>query len=57
MGPTLNIAAALNAYTLTDRATWTNFNNGQHLEILIAGDRRCSNVMPASSSIPTNGHA
>jgi tungstate transport system substrate-binding protein len=38
MGPTLNIAARMNAYTLTDRATWANFNNRQHLEILTAGD-------------------
>jgi len=38
MGPTLNIAAGMNAYTLTDRATWANFNNRQHLEILSAGD-------------------
>src|SRR6516164_7969383 len=38
MGPTLNIAAALNAYTLTDRATWANFRNRQDLEILAEGD-------------------
>ena len=31
MGPTLNIAAAMDAYTLTDRATWANFNNRQNL--------------------------
>jgi len=29
MGATLNTAAAINAYTLTDRATWANFKNGQ----------------------------
>src|SRR5262249_44844983 len=33
MGPTLNIAAAMSAYTLTDRATWANFKNRQGLEI------------------------
>ncbi len=38
MGPTLNIAAALDAYTLTDRATWANFRNRQDLEILTEGD-------------------
>ena len=38
MGPTLNIAAGMNAYTLTDRATWANFKNRQHLEILTEGD-------------------
>jgi tungstate transport system substrate-binding protein len=38
MGPTLNIAAGLGAYTLTDRATWANFRNRQNLEILVEGD-------------------
>jgi tungstate transport system substrate-binding protein len=38
MGPTLNSAAAMNAYTLTDRATWANFKNRQSLEILTQGD-------------------
>jgi tungstate transport system substrate-binding protein len=38
MGPTLNIAAGLDAYTLTDRATWGNFRNRQTLEILVEGD-------------------
>jgi tungstate transport system substrate-binding protein len=38
MGRTLNTAAAMNAYTLADRATWTYFNNRQHLEILTEGD-------------------
>jgi tungstate transport system substrate-binding protein len=38
MGATLNIAAAMNAYTLTDRATWSNFKNRQSLEILTEGD-------------------
>jgi tungstate transport system substrate-binding protein len=38
MGQTLNIAAAMNAYTLTDRATWANFKNRQSLEILTEGD-------------------
>ncbi len=38
MGPTLNIAAGMNAYTLTDRGTWANFKNRQGLEILTEGD-------------------
>ena len=38
MGPTLNIAAGMNAYTLTDRATWANFKNRQSLQILTEGD-------------------
>lgn len=38
MGPTLNLAAGLNAYVLADRATWANFKNRQSLEILSEGD-------------------
>jgi DNA-binding transcriptional ArsR family regulator len=38
MGATLNFAAAMNAYTLTERATWANFKNRQNLEILTEGD-------------------
>ena len=38
MGPTLNIAAAMNAYMLTDRATWADFKNRRSLEILTQGD-------------------
>lgn len=38
MGPTLNIAAGMDAYTLTDRATWANFKSRQNLEILTEGD-------------------
>src|SRR5262249_8203494 len=29
MGATLRLAAGMNAYTLTDLATWANFKNGQ----------------------------
>jgi tungstate transport system substrate-binding protein len=38
MGATLNIAAVMNAYALTDRATWANFKNRQNLEILVEED-------------------
>jgi tungstate transport system substrate-binding protein len=38
MGVTLNICAAMNAYTLTDRATWANFKNRRALVILTEGD-------------------
>jgi tungstate transport system substrate-binding protein len=37
MGPTLNSAAAMNAYTLSDRGTWLAFNNRQTLGILVQG--------------------
>jgi tungstate transport system substrate-binding protein len=38
MGPTLNLAAGLNAYVLADRGTWANFKNRQDLDILSSGD-------------------
>lgn len=38
MGPTLNTASGLGAYTLTDRGTWANFRNRGDLEILVEGD-------------------
>jgi tungstate transport system substrate-binding protein len=44
MGPTLNIAAGLDAYVLTDRATWANFKNRQNLAILAEGDAALFNL-------------
>jgi tungstate transport system substrate-binding protein len=38
MDATLKIAAALDAYTLADRATWANYKNRRNLEILTGGD-------------------
>jgi tungstate transport system substrate-binding protein len=38
MGTTLNTAAGLEAYTLTDRATWATFSNRGDLELLVEGD-------------------
>jgi tungstate transport system substrate-binding protein len=38
MGPTLNSAAAMNAYVLADRGTWANFKNRQDLTVLVQGD-------------------
>jgi tungstate transport system substrate-binding protein len=43
MGPTLNTSAGMNAYTLTDRATWANFKNRQDLTILVEGDKKLFN--------------
>jgi hypothetical protein len=37
---TLNICAVMNAYTLTDRPTWANFENRRALVILTEGDPR-----------------
>lgn len=38
MGAALNTAAALDAYILTDRASWLTFGNPGDLTILLAGD-------------------
>jgi len=43
MGPTLNTAAGMNAYSLTDRGTWLSFKNCGDLEILVQGDKRLFN--------------
>jgi len=43
MGATLSLAAARNAYALTDRATWLAFANRRGLAILLEGDRRLHN--------------
>ncbi len=43
MGPTLNTAAGMSAYTLTDRGTWLSFKNRGPLEIAVEGDKRLFN--------------
>ncbi|VAW12188.1 Tungstate ABC transporter, substrate-binding protein [hydrothermal vent metagenome] len=43
MGATLNIAAAMAAYVMTDRATWTTFGNKADLTIQVQGDVRLFN--------------
>jgi len=43
MGPTLNIAAAMNAYALSDRGTWLAFKNRGDLDIVVQGDQRLFN--------------
>ena len=43
MGPTLNTAAAMNAYVFTDRGTWLSFKNRGSLVILTQGDQRLFN--------------
>jgi tungstate transport system substrate-binding protein len=43
MGPTLNTAAGMGGYVLTDRGTWASFENRQDLEILVEGDQRLFN--------------
>ena len=43
MGATLNMASGMNAYTLTDRATWISFKNKGDLRILYEGDEALFN--------------
>ena len=43
MGATLNTAAGMDAYALTDRATWFKFKNRGTLEILAEDDERMFN--------------
>ncbi|MDN7133359.1 substrate-binding domain-containing protein [Halomonas sp. MC140] len=43
MGPTLNTAAGMGAYTFTDRATWVAFENPQDLTLLFEGDEALFN--------------
>jgi tungstate transport system substrate-binding protein len=43
MGPTLNTAAAMNAYALTDRGTWLSFKNRQSLVIVVESDQKLFN--------------
>ncbi|MCV3238880.1 substrate-binding domain-containing protein [Mesorhizobium sp. ZC-5] len=43
MGAALNTAAALNAYVLSDRATWLSFKNRGELDVAVEGDKRMFN--------------
>ena len=43
MGATLNVASGMNAYALTDRATWLKFANKGELVIVVEGDKRLFN--------------
>jgi tungstate transport system substrate-binding protein len=46
MGPTLNTAAGMNAYTLTDRGTWLSFVTGAISSYWLTVIRRCSISTP-----------
>lgn len=43
MGPTLNTAAGMDAYAMSDRATWVAFDNRQNLALLFEGDEALFN--------------
>lgn len=51
MGAALNTASALNAYMMSDRASWVKFGNKGDLELLFAGDPALFNQY---SFIPVN---
>ena len=43
MGPALNMASSMNAYTLSDRGTWLSFQNRGDLQIIVEGDKSLFN--------------
>ncbi|MFZ3237460.1 MAG: substrate-binding domain-containing protein [Stellaceae bacterium] len=43
MGTALNTAAAMDAYTISDRGTWLSFGNKRDLAVLVEGDPRLLN--------------
>ncbi len=43
MGATLNTAVGMNAYVMTDRATWISFRNKGDFEIVVEGDEALFN--------------
>jgi tungstate transport system substrate-binding protein len=43
MGPSLNTAASMNAYLLSDRGTWLAFKNRGELGVVVEGDRQLFN--------------
>lgn len=55
MGPTLNAAAAMPAYTLSDRGTWLSFANKRDLEIVLEGDPSLFNPYSSILVNPAKG--
>lgn len=55
MGPTLNSAAGMNAYTLSDRGTWLSFKNPADLEIVLEGDQKLFNPYSSILVNPAKG--
>jgi tungstate transport system substrate-binding protein len=54
MGAALNTASGMNAYILSDRASWLNFGNKGDLKLLFAGDRVLFNqyaFLPVNSDL------
>lgn len=55
MGATLNSAAGMGAYTLTDRGTWLAFKNRGDLGLLVQGDARLFNPYSSILVNPVKG--
>jgi tungstate transport system substrate-binding protein len=55
MGPTLNTAASMGAYTLADRGTWLAFKNRGDLAILVEGDQKLFNPYSSLLVNPAKG--
>ncbi|HEX2556406.1 MAG TPA: substrate-binding domain-containing protein [Microvirga sp.] len=54
-GPTIHVAAGLNAYALTDRATWATFQDRRILDLLVAGDPELYNPYSSILVNPAKG--
>ncbi len=52
MGAALNMSAAVDAYTLSDRGTWLSFGNKQDLDLLFSGDEGLRNPYSAIAVNP-----
>ena len=52
MGQTLNITTALLGYTISDSATWLNFNNKLGLEVFSGNDEMLKNIYTAIAVNP-----
>ena len=55
MGAALNTASAMDAYVLSDRASWLNFGNKGNLEIVFSGDPALFNQYAYLSVNPNKG--
>jgi tungstate transport system substrate-binding protein len=53
MGTALNVAAAMNAVTLSDRGAWLSFKNRRDLVVLVQGDARLLNRYDVIQLNPT----
>ncbi len=60
MGAALNVASGMNAYILSDRASWLNFGNKGDLALLFSGDASLFNqyaYLPVNASRHPHVHS